>query len=103
MSSAVADFDRSDCGLRAANYDLSATLFASGRLFSAPLDRGHVLFNPDRRGLPIVVANWVVELVDEFADGASVGAALSRLPSDVGLDEALDVTEYLERRGYLRY
>ena len=86
----------------AAAYDLSATLFASGRLFSAPLGAAHVLFNPDRRGLPIVVDDWVAELVNDFTEGARIGDVLSALPDSVELTDALDVTQYLEENGFLR-
>src|ERR1700728_1890535 len=83
-------------------YDLSATLFASGRVFAAPLDRGHVLFNPDWRGLPIVAEQWVVDLLETFTGGASIGDALSQLPEVVDWTDALDVVEYLEYSGFLR-
>jgi uncharacterized protein len=83
-------------------YDLSATLFASGRVFAAPLDRGHVLFNPDWRGLPIVAEQWVIDLLETFTGGASIGDALSQLPEVVDWTDALDVVEYLEYSGFLR-
>lgn len=101
MSAAAIDVAASSSSCTAA-YDLSATLFTSGRVFRAPLDRGHVLFNPDWRGLPIVVDDWVNKLVEMFMGGASVGEVLSELPESVELEEALDVAEYLEHNGFLR-
>ncbi len=83
-------------------YDLSATLFKSGRLYDAPLDHGHVLFNPDWRGLPILVNDWVAEIVAAFDGGAHLGDVLAELPESVDLGEALDVVEYLEQTGFLR-
>jgi uncharacterized protein len=101
VSAAAIDVAASSSPCTAA-YDLSATLFTSGRVFRAPLDRGHVLFNPDWRGLPIVVDDWVNKLVEMFMGGASVGEVLSELPESVELEEALDVAEYLEHNGFLR-
>ncbi len=100
--SAVMDAEASYNSSRTAAYDLSATLYASGRVFRAPLDRGHVLFNPDWRGLPIVVDDWVDRLLSMFTGGARVGCVLSGLPTAVELDEALDAAEYLEHNGFLR-
>jgi len=83
-------------------YDLSERLFRSGRVFRAPIDCGHVVFNPDWRGLPIVVNDWVDNLLTLFTGGAQVGDVLSVLPESVELGEALDVAEYLEHNGFLR-
>jgi len=79
-----------------AAYDLSASLFASSRLFHVPLSKGQVLFNPDWRGLPIVVDDWVAELVNAFSGGVRVGSVLSTLPETVDLGVALDTIDYLE-------
>jgi uncharacterized protein len=83
-------------------YDLSATLFASGRLFHAPLTQGEVFFNPDWRGFPIVVNDWVGDMLGEFANGAVVGSVLSQLPESVDLGLALDTIDFLEQSGFLR-
>ena len=85
-----------------AAYDLSASLFASARIFQAPLSSGQVLFNPDWRGLPIVVNDWVAGLVNAFSGGARVGSVLNTLPESVDLGLALDTIDYLERNGFLR-
>lgn len=87
---------------RTAAYDLSARLFSSGRLFCSPLTRGHVLFNPDCSGLPVVVEDWVAALLGSFKSGARVGDVLSALPATTELSSALDVVEYLEQDGFLR-
>ena len=84
------------------HYDLSATLFRSGNVFDAGLEGGRVLFNPDWEGLPIVVSDWVGNLLDRFALGARIGDILSSAPASVELGEALDVVEYLEHHGFLR-
>lgn len=98
MSSATVDQVTPD----QTTYDLSAKLFASSRVYRAPLERGQVMFNPDWRGLPVVVEDWVAELVEGFAGGANVGDVLSGLPERVDLGTALDAVEYLEGNGYLR-
>lgn len=85
-----------------AEYNLGATLFSSQRAFRARLETGHVLFNPDLRGLPIVVADWVAEIVQRFDDGASIGRILAELPPEVEIADALDVIETLVERGFLR-
>ena len=85
-----------------ADYNLSATLHASARMFDHALERGHVLFNPDRPGLPIVVNDWIAGMAAGFAHGAHIGEVLAGLPEQVDLGQALDVIEYLEGRGFLR-
>jgi len=85
-----------------ADYDLSAALHASGRMFDHALERGHVLFNPDMPGLPIVVSDWIAGMVAGFSGGTRIGEVLADLPEQIDLGQALDVIEYLEGGGFLR-
>ena len=102
MSAPRTDLVQADPDAAAIAYDLSASLFTSGHLFRAPLDRGHVVFNPDRRGLPIVVNEWASSILEGFVGGNRIGRVLGSLPNSVALDDALDLVEYLEGSGFIR-
>lgn len=82
--------------------DLSTRLYKSKRLFERAEDGSVFLFAPDRPGLPVLVNNWVRDLLDAFEGGASVGDLLARgIGGERDLGDVFTTIGFLEEHGFL--
>ena len=84
--------------------DLSARLFKSGWLYERQF-RQHILtYAPDWPGMPVLLSPDIMEAVNRFSDGATVGGVLSSLAGHSGRSFAgwLGILNALVDRGFLR-
>lgn len=80
-------------------------LWTSSRVFSERLDGHWVLFAPDRRGLPVVVSDPVMALLDTARSGATVGQlqrAAAHACSDIEPGAGQSLLTFLTERSFLR-
>jgi uncharacterized protein len=95
-------------GYQTADYvcDLSARLFKSGRIFEHRMDDHWVLFAPDWPGFPIIVNEWIHDILDCFQKGVVVSDVLAEIPSNgtsqYDFDSTFSAISFLEVKGFLR-
>lgn len=83
--------------------NLGARLHTSTRMWRHAVGGHHLLFAPDAAGLPVLVTERVVRLLQRFNSGATVGEVMSSAASAVGdFDSAVTAIGFLEERGFLR-
>lgn len=84
---------------------LNSMLWTSMRMWQEQVDDHWVLFAPDRRGLPVVVSERVMAILERCRDGTTIdsvveSARISHIPLDA--NQALAVIDFLRQRSFLR-
>ncbi|OGF59675.1 MAG: hypothetical protein A2Y62_08155, partial [Candidatus Fischerbacteria bacterium RBG_13_37_8] len=85
--------------------DISATLHKSARIFEQRIEDQWILFAPDVAGLPVVVNDWIHEVLGSFQNGARVSdiiiAYQARKDFLFGFDVIFSAIGFLRERGFL--
>ncbi|CAN5342651.1 hypothetical protein BH10PSE13_BH10PSE13_20630 [soil metagenome] len=82
--------------------DLSAKLHTSAQNYIQPVGDQSVLFAPDAPGLPVVVTQWMSDLLASFSGGSSVAELMmSGRFGDQSFDGIVNAVGFLEENGFL--